>query len=167
MRLVMIFPALLLAAACATVDTAGTMTEADVVAVVQAAHEGEIQHGQAAGSKASADEVRAFAQMMVADHTGASNRISRIGIAPAENQTSQGLRETARQTLDSLNSYAGSEFDRQYMQSQIDVHQWVLTALDNSLIPGARNPELREQLTNMRANVAMHLQRARQIRDGL
>ena len=167
MRLVMILSALLLAAACATVDTTGKMTDADVVAVVQAAHEGEIQHGQAASSKASADEVRAFAQMMVADHTGASNRISRIGIAPSDNQTSQGLRDNARRTLESLNTYGGTEFDRQYMQNQIDVHQWVLTALDNSLIPGARNLELREQLTSMRANVAMHLQRARQIRDGL
>ena len=167
MRLVMIFPALLLAAACATVDTTGMMTESDVVAVVQAANEGEVQHGQAAGSKASADEVRAFAQMMVTDHTGSSNRISRIGITPSENETSRTLRQNARQTLDALNSYSGAAFDRQYMQSQIDVHQWVLTALDSSLIPGARNPELREQLTSMRANVAMHLQRARQIRDGL
>lgn len=48
------------------------------------------------------------------------------------------------------------------MQSQIDMHQWLLTNLDTVLIPSARG-DVRTLLENQRASVAKHLDHARQV----
>jgi putative membrane protein len=135
------------------------------------ANEGEVQQGNAASARATSADVRSFAQMMVSDHTMAMNNgrdvFSRNGITPSENATTRTLRETSQRTVTNLNTYSGPAFDRTYMQSQVDLHQWLLTSLDTALIPSAMNPEVRSLLQTQRASVATHLDRARQILNGL
>lgn len=138
----------------------------DVAGIVVTANEGEIQQGQAAASRASSSDVRAFAQMMVTDHTNALNAardtFSRAGVTPADNATTQCLRENSRGTITNLATYNGAAFDRAYMQAQVDLHQWLLTALDTSLIPSTRG-ETRTLLETQRTSVATHLEHARRI----
>jgi putative membrane protein len=173
--MMMLPAALLLLAACSTTtdnmtssSMPGMMSDADVAAVVTNANQGEIAQGQAASTRASSTDVRAFAQMMVNDHTNALNQardlFSRTNInANTNNDVASNLQSNANQTLSALNTYNGSEFDRQYMQSQVDMHQWLLNSLDNTLIPSARNRDFRSFLQTQRSAVAMHLDRARQI----
>lgn len=170
MRIAFTLSALLFATACGTMTGttgAGTMPDSDIAAIVTAANEGEIEQGNVAASRATSAEVRAFGQMMVADHTQALNTgrdvFSRNGITPSDNATSQQLRANSRTTVTNLNRYSGRDFDRRYMQSQVDLHQWLLTNLDQLLIPSARNRDVRQLLTTQRASVAAHLERARTI----
>lgn len=167
----------LLLAACAT-GTGGTMQplpgatpEGDIAAMLAAANEGEAQQGEAATAKASSADVRSFAQMMNADHTAALNAardtFNRAGINPTENNISNALRTGSQTTITNLNTYSGAAFDRTYMQTQVDLHAWLLTTLDASLIPSAVTPELRSLLQTQRGAVAMHLDRARAILGGL
>ena len=157
------------AASCASMRTdvppAG-LPQADVAGIVMTANEGEVQQGQAAASRASSAEVRSFAQMMVTDHTNALNmardHFSRAGVTPGENATTQCLRENSRGTITNLATYSGSAFDRAYIQSQVDLHQWLLTALDNSLIPSTAGAT-RTLLETQRASVAAHLDHARRL----
>jgi putative membrane protein len=167
----------LLASACATATdtTAAAMPnavpESDIAAIVTAANEGEIQQGNAAASRATSADVRAFAQMMVADHTNALNTgrdvFTRNGVTPSENYTSRKLRDNSQLTVTNLATYTGADFDRTYMQVQVDLHQWLLTVLDTILIPSARNAEVRALLQTQRGSVAAHLERARTIRAAL
>lgn len=149
----------------------GAWPESDVAGIVMTANEGEVQQGNVALSRATSADVRAFAQMMVADHTAAMNTgrdvFSRNGITPAENGTTRELRETSQRTVTNLGTYTGTAFDRTYMQSQVDLHQWLLTSLDTALIPSATRPAVRSLLQTQRASVATHLDRARQILNGL
>lgn len=157
---------LLLTTACATTTAPGMMPESDIAAIVVAANEGEIEQGNVAASRATNADVRAFGQMMVADHTQALNMgrevFARRGVTPADNTTSQQLRTNSRTTVENLNRWTGRDFDRRYMQSQVDLHQWLLTNLDQLLIPSSRG-ETRQLLTTQRASVAQHLERARSI----
>ena len=143
---------------------------ADVAGIVLTANEGEVQQGQAASSRASSSDVRSFAQMMVTDHTNALNAardlFTRAGVTPGENATTQCLRENSRGTISNLQTYSGAAFDRAYMQSQVDLHQWLLTAMDNTLIPSTRG-DARTLLETQRASVATHLERARRILNNL
>jgi putative membrane protein len=115
--------------------------------------------------------VRAFAQMMVADHTSALNAtrgvMDRGGINATDNNISTTLRSNAQTTVTNLATYSGMAFDRTYMQTQVDLHAWLLRQLDNALIPSARTPELRNLLQTQRTAVAAHLDRARQITGAL
>jgi putative membrane protein len=141
------------------------MSESDIAAIVTAANEGEIQQGQTAASQATNADVRAFAQMMVTDHTNALNMgrdvFSRRNITPSDNDISRTLRSGSQQTVSALTTYTGSSFDRTYMQSQVDLHQWLLNTLDTNLIPSAHSTDVRNLLQTQRASVAMHLEHAR------
>jgi putative membrane protein len=149
----------------------GMWPESDVAGIVMTANEGEVQQGNVASTRATAAEVRAFAQMMVSDHTTAMNNardvFARNNVTPGENETTRTLRETSQRTVTNLSTYSGTAFDRTYMQSQVDLHQWLLNSLDTALIPSATRPEVRSLLTTQRASVATHLERARQILNGL
>ncbi|HJQ39858.1 MAG TPA: DUF4142 domain-containing protein [Thermoanaerobaculia bacterium] len=144
----------------------GRMAANDIAGIVSTANEGEVQQGQAALTAASSAEVREFAQMMVNDHTSALSKardvFARNGITPADNDTVRNLRDTGQRTVTNLSSYRGASFDRTYMQSQIDMHQWLLTNMDTVLIPSARG-DVRSLLEEMRGSVASHLEHARQI----
>jgi putative membrane protein len=167
---------LLLLAGCATTTTtdatmAGALPESDIAAIVNTANEGEIQQGNAAASRATSADVRAFAQMMVADHTTALSNARTVfsanNITPADNDTSRTLRAESQRTVTNLATYSGAAFDRTYMRTQVDLHQWLLTSLDTVLIPSARTPAVRELLQTQRGSVAAHLERARTILGGL
>lgn len=172
--LFLMFAVVMMTGACATTDMAlapGAWAESDVAGLMQTANEGEVMQGQAASSRATSAEVRAFAQMMVSDHTAANDRLrdvlSRNNMTATMNADASTLRDNAQRTVTALNTYSGTAFDRQYMQTQVDLHQWLLSSLDNSLIPSARTAELRTLLQTQRGSVATHLERARQILNGL
>jgi putative membrane protein len=167
----------LLLSACAT--TNGTMSdpivggtpEGEIASIMTAANQGEIEQGNAASTRATSADVRSFAQMMVADHTTALNNardtFNRAGINPTPNNITAALERTSPETIRNLNTYQGAAFDRMYMQTQVDLHDWLLRALDTALIPSARTPELRTLLQTQRGSVAAHLEHARRILGGL
>lgn len=146
--------------------------EGDIAAIVMAANQGEVEQGQAASTRATSSAVRSFAQMMVTDHTNAINMgrdtFNRAGVNPATgNMIATTLQDNSRLTVTNLATYQGAAFDRMYMQTQVDLHDWLLRALDTALIPSAQTPELRTMLTTQRGSVAMHLEQARTILNGL
>ena len=167
----------LLLAACGTYNNgmsgpiAGGTPEGDIASIVTAANQGEIEQGNAASARATSADVRSFAQMMVADHTTALNNardtFSRAGISPTPNDITATLERGTAETLRNLNTYQGAAFDRMYMQTQVDLHTWLLQSLDTALIPSARTPELRTLLQTQRGSVAAHLEHARRILGGL
>ena len=148
-----------------------TYSDSDIAAIVTNANQGEIDQGQVASTKANSDDVRAFARMMVTDHTSALNQaqslLSRTNIVANDNDISRGLQNASQGTVSALNTYSGPDFDRTYINSQVDIHQWLLNTLDNTLIPSANNRQLRDFLKTQRTAVATHLDRARQIQSNL
>lgn len=166
----------LAAAACATtpqqIPAGGVnLSDEEIAAIMQVVHEGEIQQGEVARTRASSAEVRAFAEMMVRDHTAALARardvFARANITPRDNNLSTTLRNGAQQTASALSGYSGAEFDRNYMRTQVDMHDWVLRTIDTSLLPSAGSTQLMRMLRDARPGIAAHLERARQIQGGL
>ncbi|GAC1436734.1 MAG: DUF4142 domain-containing protein [Thermoanaerobaculia bacterium] len=149
----------------------GRYSDGDIAAIVTNANQGEVDQGQVASSKANSDDVRAFARMMVTDHTNALNQARTLwsgqNIMANDNDVSRNLQSGSQQTVNALNTYNGADFDRQYIQSQVDIHQWLLNTLDNTLIPSAHKGKLREFLQMQRTAVSTHLDRARQIQSSM
>lgn len=163
-----------LVAACATTDASMPATpnvDGHIAGIVLAANEGEIQQGNAASTRATNADVRSFAQMLVTDHTNALNAArdtaARAGITPMENDTTSALRSTSPQVITNLGTYTGADYDRQFIDYQIALHQWLLNGLDTHLIPLAHDGELKSLLQTQRTSVAAHLERARSIRGRL
>ena len=159
-------------AACATApqqSPAGNMnlSDGEVAGVLMAINEGEIMHGEIARTRASSTEVRSFADMMVRDHTAALERlrgvVSQSNITPAENDLVRTLRTGAEQTATALRAMSGAEFDRAYMRSQVEMHDWVLRSIDTSLLPSTQSSRLMMLERDARPAIAGHLEHARRI----
>ncbi len=143
----------------------------DIAAILMTAHQGEIDAGHLATAKAVSPAVRSFAGMMVRDHgyalSNARAFFANSGVGPNNgNRTATALQDLSSRTRRNLSLYSGSAFDRTYMQTQVDMHGWLLNQIDSTLMPSARG-EMRELLAGQREAVAAHLEEARTILAGL
>lgn len=147
---------------------APSLNDPQIAHVAVTANAIDIELAQLALSRASSSEVRAFARTMVTDHTAVNEQAAalaqRLGVTPEDNDVSRSLRDGAAEARRNLEGLRGAPFDRAYMDREVAYHQAVLDALDQVLIPGASNSELRALLEQVRPAVAAHLDHAKQLR---
>jgi putative membrane protein len=140
-------------------------SDAEVVDIVHTSNTGEVQMGQLAVQRATDARVRQYAQRMIDEHTAADQRLTATGVtATSRDAMSTNFLQATEQTMTSLRAQNGAGFDRAYMDSQVQVHTYVLHNLDTVLIPSAKNADLRLVLQNMRTSVAEHLRQAQDLR---
>lgn len=159
-----------------TSDTSGmesreSMSPRVITATLMTINEGEIETGRLARDRAQSGEVRRFAEMMVNEHTNANERVrdlsSRQNIQPNEGGVAQQLRRDTQQQMSRLRNLSGAEFDRAYIDSQVQMHQDALQLIDNRMMPSARDTQLRTLVQDMRQHVADHLREAQDIQQNL
>jgi putative membrane protein len=142
-------------------------TDPQIAAIVVAANSVDIAAGELAKEKGTDAEVKAFAQQMITDHTAvnqqATDLVTKLGVTPEENPTSQQLTQGGESTKARLTGLSGAEFDRAYIDNEVSYHQTVLDAIDQTLIPNADNAELKGLLEQVRPAIAAHLQHAQQL----
>lgn len=145
----------------------GTVSDAQIAAIVLAANAVDSTAGALAQQKGTNAEVKTFGQTMVNDH-GAVNKqavalAGRLNLTPEENPTSQQLTAGGQQNVTALNALSGAAFDRAYIDHEVEYHQTVLDAIDQTLIPNAQNADLKALLQQTRPAVAHHLEMAKGI----
>jgi len=145
------------------------ISDANVTSIATAANNGEIGAGQLALTRSRDQDVRAFAQRMISDHTALNQQImqeaQRTGMQPEE-LTSQ-IQATSEQSLQSLGRREGAEFDRAYIANQVSMHRWLLETMDRTLIPAARDDRLESLLEGQRRVIAEHLEHALRVQQSL
>jgi len=154
-----------------TTAPSGSPSDAEIAATVTAANDTDIQNGQLAMSKSANAEVKAFAKEMVAAHTQLNEQgsalLSKLSVTPSDNPTSTSIRTGGETTRASLNGLSGADFDKAYINAEVDLHQAVLDQLDNTLIPSAQNAELKELLQKARPTIQAHLDHAKSLKSKL
>ncbi len=140
------------------------LTDANIAAIVVAANNADILYADLALAKSQDMEVRQFATMVKMDHESvneaAATLLGRLSVAPVDNETSFDIRDDAETKRLMLRDLEGAAFDSAYAANEVAYHRTVLGAIDGSLIPGARNAELRALLVQVRPAVAAHLEHA-------
>jgi putative membrane protein len=147
------------------------LSDEQIAAITDAANDAEIEQAKLAQKSARNPRVKKFAAMMIKDHTQAKQKqkklFNELSMAPSESPMSAQLKSDSQQKLEDLKAVKGADFDRAYMDAQVDAHQKVLDALDNQLIPETDNQELKALLNEIRPKVAAHLAEARDIQQAL
>lgn len=144
--------------------TAAPLGEAEVLGVLQTVHTVEVKAAQLATAKATTPQVREFARMMAAEHQLASQQLqASAATPPLPNPLSQVIEQQVNASLDRLDDLTGPDFDRSFIDSQVQMHQQVLQLLDSQLLPAAQSPEVRQLAESMRRAVSEHLKTAEQI----
>lgn len=151
--------------------SAQTVTDPQIAAIVVTANQVDIDAGALAASRASNPDVRKFAQTMVTDHSGvnrqASELVAKLKVTPEENAVSKSLKAGGDKNLAQLGSLSGAAFDKAYIAQEVAYHEQVLAALDNTLVPGARNAELKALLVKVRPAFVAHLEHAKHVQSSL
>jgi putative membrane protein len=111
--------------------------------------------------------VRKFAQQMVTDHTGvnkaATDLVHKQKVKPEGNATADSLKKGGDDNLADLRKRKGGDFDKAYVNHEVDYHQAVLDAMDKTLIPSAQNAELKALLVKVRPAFVAHLEHAKHL----
>ena len=142
-------------------------TDAQIASIVVTANTVDIDAGKLAESKSGNAEVKAFAQRMITDHTGVNKSavelVTKLKVTPQDNPTSQSLKAGGDKNLAGLKGLSGGAFDKAYIDHEVTYHEQVLDAIDKTLIPNAKNEELKALLVKVRPAFVAHLDHAKMI----
>lgn len=149
----------------------GGPTDPQIAAIVVTANQVDIDAGKLAQTKASAQDVKDFAQRMITDHTGvnksATELVTKLKVTPEPNDTSKSLQKGGDDNLAALKKLNGAAFDKAYIDHEVVYHQAVLDAVDKTLIPSANNAELKALLVKVRPAFVAHLEHAKHVQGSL
>ena len=157
------------AATPATTDAA--WTDANVVDVLTVANQGEVDYSQIGAEKATNAEVKKYAQLMVKDHGAMVEAVkslaTRLNVTPATNDKANDLKEENTKDINDLNGKTvGKDFDNEFMEEQVDMHQETLDLL-NDLDNRTTNADLKAAIAEAKPKVQAHLDQAKAIKDKL
>jgi putative membrane protein len=116
---------------------------------------------------ASSPEVKKFGKDMVRDHTGvnksAVDLVTKLKVTPEDNPTAMSLKKGGVDNVDSLKAMTGKAFDKAYIDHEVAYHEQVLDAIDKTLLPSAKNEELKALITKVRPAFVAHLEHAKML----
>jgi putative membrane protein len=149
----------------------GAPNDAQIAGIVVAANTVDINAGEVAKSAAQSKEVKVFAQLMITDHTGVNKQatalVKKLNVTPEESDTSKALKEGGAANVTKLKGLKGPAFDKAYVDNEVTYHQTVLDAIDKTLLPNAKNAELKGLLEKVRPAIDAHLQHAKHIQTSM
>lgn len=153
-----------LVAFMAVAAQAQSVNDAQIASIVVTANQVDIDAGKLAEQKGS-DAVKKFGKQMVTDHTGVNKQAmelaTKLMVKPEANATSTSLKEGGDANVAHLKMLKGKAFDKAYIDHEVAYHEQVLAALDKTLIPGAKNEELKALLVKVRPAFVGHLEHAK------
>jgi putative membrane protein len=153
-----------------TGDVAGGWTDANVVDVLTVANQGEVDYSQVGAEKATNASVKQFAQLMVKDHNTMLDAVkglaSKLNVTPAANDKVNDLQKENQKDITDLNAKTGKDFDKEFMEEQVDMHQETLDLL-NDLDGRTTNADLKTAIAEAKPKVQAHLDQAKAIKDKL
>lgn len=147
----------------------GGWNDAQIVAFATAANNGEIAEATLAETKATNAKVKAFAREIVADHKAmlAEGKAfaTKNNITP--DSTKDDVTDLLKDSQDELKELTekakGADWDKEYIDHQIDAHKKVLEKLQNAT-QATTNVELKDMLTKATGKVQQHLTKAEDIK---
>ena len=146
---------------------AAAPTDPQIAHIAYTAGNLDIAAGKQALAKSHNKTVRAFAQEMVRDHAAVNDKalalVKKLHVTPEANPTSAALTKQADATLTRLAKLNGAAYDRAYIDNEVAYHKAVNAALADTLIPSAKNAELKSLLEKSRPAFVAHLEHAKQI----
>jgi putative membrane protein len=142
-------------------------TDPQIAHIVVTANQVDIDAGKYAKGHTKNKDVKAFAQQMITDHSAVNKQAvalaGKLKVKPEDNPTSQSLKKGGDDNIAALKKLKGKEFDKAYVDHEVTYHQAVLDAIDKTLVPSAKNEELKALIVKVRPAIAAHLEHAKHL----
>lgn len=146
--------------ACDRNDEDENTNAQDQTFVMQASmsNRAEVELGTLATAKAVNPSVKAFAQMMVQEHSKAQSELASIS-SNVNLAFSDSLGVTMTALKQTLSAMSGAAFDKAYIASQVGAHQQTLVNFDAEINAGS-NQQVKAYASKYRPHIRMHLDSA-------
>jgi putative membrane protein len=146
-------------------------TDPQIAAIVVAANQVDIDAAKMAKSRTKNKDVKEFANTMIRDHEAVNKQakalVKKLKVKPEPNPTSKSLADGGKQNVAELKKLKGAALDKAYVDHEVAYHQQVLDAIQNTLLPSAKNPELKALLEKATPAFQAHLDHAKQLQTKL
>jgi putative membrane protein len=150
---------------------AAAPNDAQIAAIVVAANQADIDAAKVAKTRGSDKAVKEFAATMIRDHESvnkqAKDLVKKLKVTPQPSETSRSLQQGDRDNLAALKKLKGAAFDKAYVDHEVAYHQQVLDAINSTLLPNAKNAELKALIEKVTPAFQAHLEHAKQLQSQL
>lgn len=140
------------------------LSDAEVASVAVTANQIDINYAEIAKKKSKDAEILKFAETMASDHKAVISQAAalakKLGVTPKDNAVSQKLLADAEKAKKALNGKSGKDFDKAYIDNEVEYHKAVIAAVETLLIPETDNQELKDLLQNVLPALKTHLEHA-------
>lgn len=137
-----------------------------IVAIFDAANTYDIETSSIAEKKGNSKAVRDFAAMLVRDHrnvrTQGRNLATSLKVTPTPPRDFA-LAKAHTAAMASLRKAHGQDFDRRFLQQEIDFHNAVIDAMTTTLLPAIQNAQLKDLVTKVAPAFVAHRDRAQSL----
>jgi putative membrane protein len=143
------------------IGTAGSnaaVTAASATASSSSGGTGTMATAGSIGTTGSAGYANAGSSTGMSGAAGSGSAVIASSTSPSAD-----LRQATHGALTALSARKGDRFDGAYIDNQVAVHRWLLDNLDSTLIPAAKDAQLRAMLQQVRARVVEHLNMAQNL----
>src|SRR4051794_28638585 len=141
----------------------GGMTDANIVALLDAANKADSSGGALAAKKATNAEVKAFARLMMSEHhalRAAGQALAKeLGVEPKAPERDPLAPYVANEMKTLQSTAKGAEFDRVYIDNEVSVHQAVLDLANQARVT-TQTPQLKELIEKAIPVIRKHLDQA-------
>jgi putative membrane protein len=151
-------------------QAATKLDDPTIVAIFDAANTYDIETGSLAERKGSSHAVREFGEMIARDHKNV--RAQGRELAKSLNVTPTppanfALATAHADAMTSLGGKSGTDFDRAFLQHEVDFHNAVIDAVTKTLLPATQNAQLKDLETKVAPAFVAHRDRAQSLLNGL
>jgi putative membrane protein len=148
----------------------GGMTDANIVALLDAANKGDSSGGALAAKKATNADVKAFAKLMMSEHhalRAAGQALAKqLGVEPKAPERDPLAPYVANEMKTLQSTAKGAEFDRVYIDNEVSVHQAVLDLANQARVT-TQTPQLKELIEKAIPVIRKHLDQATELQKKL
>ena len=144
----------------------GGMTDANIVAILDAANKVDSANGAIALKKATRPDVKAHARLMMSEHHAlraeGQQLAKQLGVEPKPPERDPLAPYAAGETKALQSTPKGAEFDRTYIDNEVSVHQAVLDFANQARVT-TQTPQLRALIEKAVPVIRKHLDQAQSI----
>lgn len=141
-----------------------------IVAIFDAANSWDIETGALAEKKGTTKEIRDFGAMLVHDHSMVRQQgrdlAKKLGVQPTPPKDFA-MAKDHEAAMKTLRAAEGKEFDRVFLQHEVNFHKAVIDAVTTTLLPATQNAELKSLETRVAPAFQAHMTAAQQKLDAL
>jgi putative membrane protein len=153
-----------------TQSAAAGLNDPTIVAIFDAANTYDIETGSLAAKKGHSDAVRDFGAMLARDHGNVRKQgrdlAKSLNVTPTP-PANLPLTAAHIAAMKSLRAASGTEFDRLFLQHEIDFHNAVIDAVTKTLLPAIQNAQLKDLVTKVAPAFVAHRDRAQNLLNNL